>query len=268
MPFDELRRPPVRLRPRPDGDADRVHALHGRGALRPLERVLRAPDLRTVLQHRVRARRRPRARARSGPFNPRLVAGTTNPLAGALQRLPPEARPRRRRPVPRRPQLQDAARASPATCAGSPTARRRRSPPPRRSSGRAEQAAPSCPAASARSAPRTSPPGPGCHPFHAVGKMYLAGPLKGAPLSLVAITPALAGPLRLRRRRRPGRAPRRPADRAGHRGLRHGAADHRRRPDPDALDPGQHRPAELHDQPDQLLALHGRLARGSATRAR
>ena len=36
--------------------------------------------------------------------------------------------------------------------------------------------------------------GPGDHPFHAVGKMYLSGPFKGAPLSLVAITPALAGP--------------------------------------------------------------------------
>ena len=36
--------------------------------------------------------------------------------------------------------------------------------------------------------------GPGSHPFHAFGKMYLAGPLKGAPLSLAAVTPALAGP--------------------------------------------------------------------------
>jgi hypothetical protein len=36
--------------------------------------------------------------------------------------------------------------------------------------------------------------GPGSHPFNAVGKMYLAGPFKGAPLSVVAITPALAGP--------------------------------------------------------------------------
>ena len=36
--------------------------------------------------------------------------------------------------------------------------------------------------------------GPGNHPFHVVGKMYLAGPFKGAPFSLVAITPAVAGP--------------------------------------------------------------------------
>ena len=36
--------------------------------------------------------------------------------------------------------------------------------------------------------------GPGSHPFHVTGKMYLAGPFKGAPLSLVVITPAVAGP--------------------------------------------------------------------------
>ena len=45
-----------------------------------------------------------------------------------------------------------------------------------------------------KSAPPTSPPDPGTHPFHATGKIYLAGPFQGAPLSLVAITPALAGP--------------------------------------------------------------------------
>ena len=37
-------------------------------------------------------------------------------------------------------------------------------------------------------------------------------------------------------------------------------SDHRRRPDPDALDPGQHRQAQLHDQPDQLQPVLGRLA--------
>jgi hypothetical protein len=36
--------------------------------------------------------------------------------------------------------------------------------------------------------------GPGGHPFHVVGKIYLAGPFKGAPLSLAVITPAVAGP--------------------------------------------------------------------------
>src|SRR3978361_2370249 len=30
--------------------------------------------------------------------------------------------------------------------------------------------------------------------FHGVGRLYRPGPLKGAPISLVAVTPALAGP--------------------------------------------------------------------------
>ncbi len=59
--------------------------------------------------------------------------------------------------------------------------------------GRVEQATPSCPASSQVGTTNVAA-GPGNHPFHAVGKMYLAGPFKGAPLSLVAVTPALAGP--------------------------------------------------------------------------
>jgi hypothetical protein len=59
--------------------------------------------------------------------------------------------------------------------------------------GRAEQAAPSCPSGSQVGTTNVAA-GPGGHPFHAVGKMYLSGPFKGAPLSLVAVTPALAGP--------------------------------------------------------------------------
>ena len=60
-------------------------------------------------------------------------------------------------------------------------------------SGRAEQASASCPAGSQIGTTNVAA-GPGSHPFHAVGRMYLAGPFKGAPLSLVAVTPALAGP--------------------------------------------------------------------------
>jgi hypothetical protein len=59
--------------------------------------------------------------------------------------------------------------------------------------GRSEQLFPSCPAASEIGSDNVAA-GPGSHPFHAVGRMYLAGPYKGAPLSMVAITPALAGP--------------------------------------------------------------------------
>jgi hypothetical protein len=59
--------------------------------------------------------------------------------------------------------------------------------------GRGELASPSCPASSLIGSTNVAA-GPGEHPFHAVGRMYLSGPLNGAPLSVVAITPALAGP--------------------------------------------------------------------------
>jgi hypothetical protein len=59
--------------------------------------------------------------------------------------------------------------------------------------GRLEQAIPSCPAGSQVGTSNVAA-GPGTHPLHAVGTMYMAGPFKGAPLSLVAITPVLAGP--------------------------------------------------------------------------
>ena len=59
--------------------------------------------------------------------------------------------------------------------------------------GKVEQEDPSCPASSEIGTSNVAA-GPGTHPFHAVGKIYMAGPFQGAPLSLVAITPALAGP--------------------------------------------------------------------------
>jgi hypothetical protein len=59
--------------------------------------------------------------------------------------------------------------------------------------GLTEQASPSCPSSSQVGTSNVAA-GPGTHPFHAVGRMYLAGPLNGAPLSLAVITPALAGP--------------------------------------------------------------------------
>ncbi len=63
-------------------------------------------------------------------------------------------------------------------------------------SGAAEQASPSCPAAS-RIGSVTTAAGPGTSPFPVTGNTYLAGPYKGAPLSLVFITPAVAGPFDL-----------------------------------------------------------------------
>lgn len=59
--------------------------------------------------------------------------------------------------------------------------------------GRVEQSRPSCPPSSQIGTTEVSA-GPGTHPFHVGGAIYMAGPFEGAPLSLVAITPALSGP--------------------------------------------------------------------------
>jgi hypothetical protein len=63
-------------------------------------------------------------------------------------------------------------------------------------SGRAEQAAPSCPAASLVGTVAVGA-GAGSTPLYVSGKAYLAGPYKGAPLSLAIVTPAVAGPFDL-----------------------------------------------------------------------
>ena len=60
-------------------------------------------------------------------------------------------------------------------------------------SGLAEQNNPSCPDASEVGTAVTGA-GAGTHPVYVDGKVYLAGPYKGAPLSLAVITPAVSGP--------------------------------------------------------------------------
>ncbi|HEX4306458.1 MAG TPA: hypothetical protein VHZ54_10495 [Solirubrobacterales bacterium] len=62
--------------------------------------------------------------------------------------------------------------------------------------GAQEIASPSCPQAS-EVGTVTVGAGAGPQPFYATGHAYLAGPYKGAPLSLVVITPAVAGPFDL-----------------------------------------------------------------------
>ncbi len=62
--------------------------------------------------------------------------------------------------------------------------------------GRSEQASPSCPGTSELGTV-TVAAGAGPTPFHASGKAYLAGPYKGAPISMAVITPAVAGPFDL-----------------------------------------------------------------------
>ncbi len=62
--------------------------------------------------------------------------------------------------------------------------------------GKAEQASASCPVAS-QIGTVDAAAGVGSEPFHVGGKVYLAGPYRGAPLSAVVITPAVAGPFDL-----------------------------------------------------------------------
>ena len=125
-------------------------------------------------------------------FNPSLVAGTSNPSAGAFSSftlllsredgdqylghlnftMPPGLTANLHG-------ITYCSEASIALAAETP--------------GRTEEKDQSCPSSSEIGISNVAA-GPGSHPFHAVGKIYMAGPFKGAPLSLVAITPALAGP--------------------------------------------------------------------------
>ena len=59
--------------------------------------------------------------------------------------------------------------------------------------GRAELNSSSCPGASLIG-DATAGAGAGTRPLHIPGKVYLAGPYKGAPLSLVVVVPAVSGP--------------------------------------------------------------------------
>jgi hypothetical protein len=60
-------------------------------------------------------------------------------------------------------------------------------------SGLEEQAAPSCPGSSHIGSVMAGA-GPGTRPVYISGEVYLAGPYKGAPISLVVVVPAVSGP--------------------------------------------------------------------------
>jgi len=62
--------------------------------------------------------------------------------------------------------------------------------------GALENASPSCPSASQIGIVNVAA-GAGSQPYYVQGKAYLAGPYKGAPLSVEIITPAIAGPFDL-----------------------------------------------------------------------
>ncbi|HEX7245610.1 MAG TPA: hypothetical protein VF245_08605 [Solirubrobacterales bacterium] len=133
------------------------------------------------------------------PLHPTLEAGTTAPLAGAYspflfrlsrsdgeQRLSqinatlPQGLAAKLAGVPYCPEAQiDAAKAREAEGGGAQ-----------------ELAAPSCPPDS-RIGTATVAAGAGTNPYYVQGQIYLAGPYKGAPLSLAIVTPAVAGPFDL-----------------------------------------------------------------------
>ncbi len=136
----------------------------------------------------------------AGEFNPKLVAGTLNPLAGSYspfflslsrgdgtQRLGglnltlPPGLTGKLAGVPYCPEAAIAAAAAQGGLG----------------QGAGQLASPSCPAASQLGSVSAGA-GAGPTPFFVnTGKAYLAGPYKGAPLSLAIITPALAGPFDL-----------------------------------------------------------------------
>ena len=60
-------------------------------------------------------------------------------------------------------------------------------------SGLGEASAPACPAAS-QIGVASAGAGAGTHPVYLPGSVYLAGPYRGAPLSLAVVTPAVSGP--------------------------------------------------------------------------
>jgi hypothetical protein len=132
-----------------------------------------------------------------GAFNPGFEAGTTNPVAGkyspftmrltrepgsplftGLSVTPPAGLVAKLAGVP---YCSDSALAGISSAPGS---------------GALEIASPSCPAAS-QVGGVTAGAGSGSPFYVSTGKAYLAGPYKGAPLSLAVVTPAVAGPFDL-----------------------------------------------------------------------
>jgi hypothetical protein len=134
----------------------------------------------------------------SGRFDPTLQAGTADPTAGSYS--PFEVRIARtdgsgrlgsvsvRLPKGLLAKLAGVPYCSEDALGSVPTAE---------GTGAAQLASPSCPAAS-RVGSVAVAAGAGASPFWAkTGSAYLAGPYKGAPLSLAVVTPALAGPFDL-----------------------------------------------------------------------
>lgn len=133
------------------------------------------------------------------PNAPKLSAGTTSPSAGKyaplIFKLSREDGTQRLGKIEATlPTGLSAKLAGVASCPepGIAGARAREAP----NQGALEQGAPSCPAASEVGIVNAAA-GAGPTPYYTQGHAYLAGPYKGAPLSIVAIAPAVAGPFDL-----------------------------------------------------------------------
>jgi hypothetical protein len=133
------------------------------------------------------------------PNAPKLSAGTLNPAAGAYSplifKLSREDGTQRLAKIETTlPSGLSAKLAGVAQCSEAEIAKAKAREHP--DQGALEQADPSCPAASEVGVVNAGA-GAGPNPFYTQGHAYLAGPYKGAPLSLVAIAPAVAGPFDL-----------------------------------------------------------------------
>jgi hypothetical protein len=131
----------------------------------------------------------------AGQFDPGFEAGTVTPIAGAYSPLVVKAsladgsQVLRGLSVDLPPGLTGKLQGIPYCSQASLDAAAAKS-------GTAELASPSCPAAS-RVGSVDVGAGAGSTPFHVGASAYLAGPYKGAPLSLAVLTPAVAGPFDL-----------------------------------------------------------------------
>ncbi len=126
------------------------------------------------------------------PFKPSFRAGTTSAAAGAFTGL--------RVKMSRQDGEQDLRRLSftlpkgvSGKLAGIPYCSEAQIALAESQSGKAEQASPACPKASDLGSVVASA-GIGTNPYYADGRLYLTGPYKGAPVSTVAVVPAVAGP--------------------------------------------------------------------------
>ncbi|HEX3735057.1 MAG TPA: hypothetical protein VHU86_07855 [Solirubrobacterales bacterium] len=126
------------------------------------------------------------------PFHPSLKIGTTSSAAGAYTGL--------RVKMSRQDGEQDLSRLSftlpkgvSGKLAGIPYCSEAQVKQAESQSGKAEEASPACPQASQLGSVIASA-GIGSNPYYAHGRLYLTGPYKGAPVSTVAVVPAVAGP--------------------------------------------------------------------------